>query len=168
MLIIKNAISDSTMNHVKNEINENLTRAVWASNEIIWSPDIMKGITGSTMIKIVGEGNKILLENELKKYLPEYTELTFQYYVWQKNSGISMHVDPKFKFGATVYLNKKWDFDYGGIFIFENFQNDDPYFRAFCPEYNTLLISDKNEKHMVTPVSVIAPFPRITIQIWGL
>ena len=35
------------------------------------------------------------------------------------------------------------------------------------PQQNTMVINDKNEYHMVTPVSFDVPEYRYTIQIWG-
>ena len=58
------------------------------------------------------------LEKELsvifKNY--NYNSLSFQYYIWNSYSGISLHTDEDYVFGAVLYLNTNSVHD-GGLFM---------------------------------------------------
>jgi hypothetical protein len=56
--------------------------------------------------------------------------------------------------------------DHGGIFIWEEDGAADHH--MICPTHNALVLNDRKLFHRVTPVSMEAPEPRVTLQIWGI
>jgi len=96
--------------------------------------------------------------------LPHAERLVFQYYVWKQNAAISLHKDSAYKFGATIYLNENWDIDCGGLFLWQHGSE----LKGFCPEYNSMVLNNSGEAHLVTPVNPLSPVHRYTIQVWGI
>lgn len=106
------------------------------------------------------------IKNTFIEYNQEYKKLEFDtyMYVWGKGSNIPVHNDGEYVSGATIYLNKRWGYKDGGIFLYENkIQNK---IEAIIPKFNTCIINDKHESHLVTSVNYNSDEPRITLQIW--
>ena len=105
-------------------------------------------------------------KKEIELLLPPHDGINFKYYVWNKMSGIPWHNDHNHHFAGTLYLNEKWNTDYGGVFLYRE-KRDDVEFNAVAPAQNMLVLNDSKQDHMVTPISPLAPEDRITIQLWG-
>jgi len=78
----------------------------------------------------------------------------------QKDSYIPWHEDMKHFFVLTTYLNKEWEFDWGGAFLYIDGKSDN---RFLYPEYNTAvrygreLSADKYISHSVTKIAELPP-----------
>lgn len=83
----------------------------------------------------------------------------FVIHIMKKNSGINWHMDNHVEYGITYYLNKRWDKNWGGEFMFTfNGQN------GYIPVVgNSLVIVKTPLLHKVNPV-LTNIIPRITIQ----
>ena len=82
-------------------------------------------------------------------------------------AGIANHNDSHVGLGATLYLNKFWDINWGGLFVWKDKDEKKEYkLNAIFPKQNMLIINDECELHLVTPTAATIPYPRITIQIW--
>ena len=137
----------------------------WRTSQACWDKEVKRGILGNTStLRIEGDLYQQLI-TQLKPYLPNSSEFALQLCVWGPLSGISLHSDGYHKWGATLYLNKEWHPDYGGIFIWQD--KDSSEFHAKVPEYSSLIVNDRAENHLVTPVSPVSTEDRLTIQIWG-
>jgi len=166
MQLHKNVLKTETISIFRNELTKNLSKKCWAISSLFWPENIMVGIQGSCAISDLSKDLENRIINDIKELLPSYRELKIQCYVWDKNSAISKHNDHAYKFGATIYMNERWDMNYGGIFLWT--PNGEKEYSAIIPECNNMVLNDKREWHMVTPVSPYIKEPRITIQIWGL
>lgn len=100
---------------------------------------------------------KELNDNKLKD-LNIFTQMC----VFSRGSCIPLHSDKDYYLGATVYLNKRWSSENGGLFLFES----DSYLNVVVPKYNRCVINYKHNYHMVSQVSSNIEEPRITIQIF--
>lgn len=165
MKIVKNALSEKLYLLLLFELEFKYKKHVWSSSTILWGEDIKKSIVGSTLITQVSEDLHIQIEDEIKEHLPSYDNLLCQFYIWQQNAGISSHTDGQYKFGATIYLNKQWDIDDGGFFIWKNKETEE--LKVLSPERNTMVLNSDRETHLVTPVASNCKELRHTIQIWG-
>lgn len=163
MKIYKNVLPIDLLDDVKKEVTEMLKQNVWASSQLRWDRNLLIGITGDCGMAIIPTETSNRLADVLKSYLPSCDSLTFQYFAWKSNGGIALHSDNNKKFGATIYLNKEWDKNFGGIFLWE--ENGE--LKGLSPEHNTMVLNDEKQPHMVTPVSPLVPNFRFTIQIWG-
>lgn len=159
---------------------------VWKSNLTFWPKEIRKYIYGSCLTTPVpNELHNILLE-ELFDYLPKETKqgkvkrYSSHFYIWQPYSGISKHTDYGYAFAATIYLNRFWDINWGGTFLYynkevdvNNFELNEKYmydhenWKVIIPEFATMVLNDSQYMHLVTPIAATCPDLRCTIQIWG-
>jgi Rps23 Pro-64 3,4-dihydroxylase Tpa1-like proline 4-hydroxylase len=76
-----------------------------------------------------------------------------------KNAGINWHADSHVRYGVTYYINKRWNPDWGGEFMFKADGN-----HGYLPVVsNSLVIIKTPMFHKVNPV-LSSSIPRISIQ----
>ena len=151
------------------EFREYQQQQVWGISTLYWEEFLQDSSVGSVSLRFLSEETSVEVHKELNKYYPsEHNDETlYQYYVWNKMSGISNHNDGMYNFGATLYLNKLWESNWGGLFVWKDKNEKKEYkFNTICPQQNMLIINDEHEMHLVTPTASTIPYPRITIQIW--
>ena len=84
-----------------------------------------------------------------KKFDTEDYNFTFQY--WTQGSYIPWHNDGYAAEAGTVYLNKKWNLDWGGLFML--IEDSSKKIFSEKPEYNKLIFLSGNiNDHSTTPV----------------
>ena len=163
---ILNAFPEHLIEKILLELNNRKKENCWRSSQQVWQSDILEGNLGSCLSAIVSEQ----LHQEITAFLKERIEgvekYMIQFYIWQKGSGIGSHTDEGYKIGATLYLNKDWNINHGGTFIWEDSATHE--LKALNPVFNSLVVNDEKETHLVTTVSSTAPEDRYTLQIWGI
>ena len=175
MKIIKNVLSDKLYQECLDAIRQLPEDHCWASSSVTWDPYLRHGFLGSCIFNFVPEHLRIKIVDELRYYLPLYKDpnkSSVKFCIWQPMSGIPWHNDYGHDLGATIYLNEHWDINYGGIFLYENSEQEGSgeytnNVNALIPQKNTMVINDRTEHHMVTPVGYDIPEFRYTIQIWA-
>jgi hypothetical protein len=167
--IYQNVLSDDVMKIVETDLKTSIGKYKWMSSSLIWDENIKINITGSCMFCELDDHMKNIIKLSLKGKIPEYDdeteEIYMKYYIWQKDSGISWHNDGGRKSAATLYLNKEWSINDGGLFVWEDLYLDNP-LQAYVPKYNSLIVNDDQTRHMVTPVSALSKQNRFTIQMF--
>ena len=99
-----------------------------------------------------------LLKKEIEDKIPYYvTDLKI--YFWPKQSYITWHNDGLYKGALTVYLNEKWDENWGGYFMYE----DEGEIKAIKPKKNLGVYLNGGTKHCVTTVHSISDM-RVSLQ----
>lgn len=162
MKIIDKVLSEKLLLKLEEELSNKISANCWSVSHIVWDDYLVDGITGSVLISPVEE-NKELLREELQSILPKTKLFTPNFHVWMRGSGINTHADTNHEYGATLYLNPEWNFDWGGLFCWQEGNE----VKTLLPKQNVLVLNDKHEKHYVTPISNTCDHMRITIQIWG-
>ena len=166
MKVYREALSPKLVQSCIDELNDKIKTGGWQSSQQVWPDDVMVNVTGSTLIAEPSADLVKRLEKELKSKLPASDKIGYRFHVWQKNSGLSLHTDADHKWAATLYLNKTWYANYGGIFLW--FTLGGKKLNAEMPEFNMLVVNDAHEAHMVTTLGAnILPEDRYTIQIFG-
>lgn len=165
MDLYHNVLSGDILDKCTIELNSLLHEPVWKVSDQFWDRSIQVGVTGVCTSTLVKEPLRQQIHGAIQSLLPEHKNLMIQHYIWHKHGAISLHDDSGHKFGATIYLNKNWNIDNGGIFVWKN--NLTHELHAHCPEYNSLMLNSKCELHLVTPISPLTSENRITLQIWG-
>lgn len=136
------------------------------STEKIWSKELSYGyknfVDGTTLdieykpIKMM----KILLENNPFQRI-KFNDFNPGIHSMKDGSGINWHDDNKYKYGITYYINRRWNHQFGGEFLFR-----DENANGFIPLVgNSLVIVKAPLSHKVTPV-MKSTVPRKTIQIF--
>ena len=169
MKLIRNFLDDTVLQQCKLDLEDKIKKDIWYSNRNVWGAHLVLGLKGDVLGTAVDPSINNNIKEALTKHVPELcdvdTEVRSQYFQWKPSAGISMHSDHLFKFVATLYLNREWEVDYGGIFLWQDLDNE---LRAQCPEYNAIMIDTDTLNHCVTPVTYAAPENRLTIQILGI
>lgn len=170
MKIVENAISDE-LNHVCVEkIREMVQNSVWTGSHFTWEMNLVKGIPASCLSsnQIDSEIQEWIL-TEVMQHCPSEGGVSIHFNVWQPLTALNWHDDADYTFGATIYLNEEWDIDNGGIFLYQEKEDEGTnHIKALVPKKNTMVINDKKEFHAVTPVAYEIKEPRLSIQIFGI
>ena len=164
MKIIENFLNETLISNINDYVKNSDRNQYWYSNSK-WNKDIVKN-SGLVTILPIQKFSKELTDSFIlydKKF--ENYSFCFQYYEWHRGSYIPWHDDHCYDMGATIYLNKEWDVEDGGIFFYtETGYTSD--LKCIYPKYNTLILNDSNELHHVSLVNYHAKTERKTIQIW--
>jgi len=162
MKVYKNVLPEDLISHHLEQIDALKGRPIWNHSQYMWPDVIRNAIVGVVNTTEVDDSRF----NVLGKYFSGYNakRIVYQYCIWNKMSGISSHVDAKYKFAASLYLNDKWDKDWGGLLVWKDKNN---WLNAVCPDQNSMVVNDEEEEHLVTMISPVAPENRMSIQIWG-
>ena len=167
MLIINNFISPEFIDEILKENKDLIYDNIWRSN-LGWQDDIVSP-NGVVLIRPLNVNQKKELLKALKKHtlIPDdkKIELDAQAYMWHKFSFIPWHSDKdsydEVRFAATLYLNKEWDDNWGGLFLYK--KND--CIHAEAPRFNKLVFNDQNYEHATSMLTSTAPF-RFTVQLF--
>lgn len=159
-------------NFLDNETYKILHNAIFKKNlpflntKNIWGQDLLHGFKNYTKKSELDANNillkklKILIKNNPFHKIKNQ-KFNFVVHSMSDGAGINWHGDNGYDYGITYYLNRRWNFKYGGEFLFM----DNKQF-GFMPVIgNSLLIVKTPLYHKVVPVS--KPLvPRKTIQMF--
>jgi hypothetical protein len=161
-------LTKETLSLVDMEIEQKISKNEWRNSSLNWDSDLQRGWPGTTSISPAYPETAEKIENEIKQFLPNFNKLSIQFYIWHPLSAINAHTDNTHLFGCTIYLNKSWHVNHGGLFIWQKVDSDGQESTHMeMPSRNTMILNDEREWHLVTPVSTASPENRLTIQIWG-
>mgnify|MGYP000361929367 CR=1 FL=1 len=132
-------------------IEEQIERSKRTSNlrtsypTINWGPRI---IQESAPVMIYDMVDPDILQKRLKEVYPTEEDIHFMIYYWPVGSYVAWHPDHHVEMTATVYMNKYWNRDWGGLFLYEEGDN----ILAEVPEWNKLIVQTDKDWHSTTPV----------------
>jgi hypothetical protein len=163
--IINNFFNENEIKFIKNYAEDILSTQEILSSDIIddWQAQLN---TSSGRINTYHINSKI--DSELYEIISKKIKKSFEmeikgssFYFWLNNSNINWHNDSGHKAAATIYLNKIWDKNWGGYFIYEN----DNKLGIEIPKYNKCIFQSGGIEHATTPVDKNAPI-RKSLQIF--
>ena len=111
-----------------------------------WQGDIIHQST-PIMIYDMSDGTDILLKR--LKEIMDIKISNFMIYYWPVGSYIPWHNDNQKNFTATLYCNRVWDRNWGGLFLYEEGDK----ILAEVPEWNKLIVQTNKEWHSTTSVT---------------
>jgi Rps23 Pro-64 3,4-dihydroxylase Tpa1-like proline 4-hydroxylase len=95
-------------------------------------------------------------------------DLTVFMHIWPPGSQINWHHDAPEdtnRLSSTIYLNRNWNWNWGGLFLY-----DDPEMPGkqgwIFPYHNSMAWFKPPVWHSTTMVTLAAPEPRISIQLF--
>jgi len=165
MKTIQNFLNDDTLSLALEEIDILKKQGNWTINRNSWNPRLYEGIIGMVGITRASDQLTEQVVCTLHPHITKTNQINVLHFLWYPLSGINMHNDGGKNFGATIYLTPEWYVNWGGLFVYGNEYNK---LRVTFPTYNSININDEKTHHMVTSVSPLAPYPRHTLQIWGI
>jgi len=159
---IDNFLSENIITDIK-KIVANTNSKNWKTS-MSWEEKIKKS---SVIVPIFNLNDFYEIKESILKYyephlnLKNFKNFYLLYYLWPPLSYIPFHYDDLHKIASTIYLNKKWDRDHGGLFMCKNGED----YLAITPKYNHCIINTNNEIHGTTLTTIDAP-KRETLQIF--
>ena len=167
MKLFRNVLTQDTLDEVNVTYSKFLREEKWAISYFCWPSSLIEGQLCPTLRAALPIDLSHKVRNELKHHirLPELMDANLVYQLWLPGSGINSHPDSHVPWAATIYLNKHWHQDWGGLFMYH--ERESPVERkCLVPEQNTMVLNDEHQYHQVTPVTINAKQPRSTIQVW--
>ena len=145
---------------IKERKNINLT-----TSEGIWDDRLIKNLNAPDRVEVNKyqpfEDLKELVRNNTFFKLPKIQIITTTIHYMKNRSGINWHSDNSWDYGATYYLNRRWNIHWGGEFMFA-----DEKAHGFLPIIgNSLVIVKAPMDHKVNPV-LSKIMPRISVQMF--
>lgn len=164
MQVHRNVLKPNTLDSILKEIDSGKKKNIWRPASLLWHRDLLSTYSGECLTRNLSRDLVEDIMKDVQSFLPEHSATHMCMNMWLKGSGITFHNDANYAFGATIYLNKKWNPDDGGIFIWEVGRRQ---YRGVCPEFNTMVLNNLGQHHQVTAISPYAKENRISIQIFG-
>jgi hypothetical protein len=169
-----NTLSEDLIQEILHWNESTKTNDVWASNQVKWVDSLKVATSGTILSRVVPEEFKTkiyknLYDNRILDYIPYSSSALF--YIGFPNSCVNWHADYPDYDAMSIYLNQRWDSNWGGWFAWtekHNFQEGDvsPQDGNFIvPCYNMSIRSTEMEWHCTTPISPYAE-QRLSIQLF--
>jgi len=131
-----------------------------------WNPNLLKNLKNCPDSSFLNPNHPIL--EKLKNILSDNpyikidcSKIYYQMHSMRNNAGINWHNDVGHDYGITYYINRRWNHEFGGEFLFTDESSN-----GFIPVIgNSMVILKSPFQHKVTPVlnSIV---PRKTIQMF--
>jgi len=127
-----------------------------------WEPGIVKD-SNLVLIHILTIDNGLhkKISDTIKQKCKIDTLKDIQFYYWTPGSHIPWHNDGRHNGGITIYLNKSWDEDWGGTFLYKGCDS----INGLYPKQNRCIMQCGGIPHSVVPTSKNSDV-RLTIQIF--
>jgi Rps23 Pro-64 3,4-dihydroxylase Tpa1-like proline 4-hydroxylase len=160
-----NFFSDDVCHELDNLINkivskENKRSPVYSTSLHTWDDSLVSHSTPILRYFLTEEYDKLI--TKIKKEILIKTKYQIDYvliHFWPKLSYITWHNDGDYKGALTIYLNKKWDSNWGGYLMYK--ENDE--IKAIAPNYNLGVLQENGVSHCVSTINVNADI-RISLQ----
>ena len=142
----------------RNKINLHTTDGIW-DNHLITNitPPLRTEVSNYTPF----EKLKTLVKFNPYFQITDIEHMSTNIHFMKKGAGINWHNDGGWKYGATYYVNRRWNKNWGGEFMFSDGTGS-----GFLPYVgNSLAIIKSPINHKVNPV-ITDIMPRLSIQIF--
>ncbi len=172
ILQYSNILNEDLILKIKTYLDEILHKDVWIFSDC-WNKKLTENST-KILLHQISSDNIILksvkssIENKLKiNFDKSKWDFTLCIYLWGKMTNIAWHNDVDYDYNGTIYLNKTWDIDDGGIFLWRN--NKTGKIEGIPSHYNTMVVNledvtDPLNMHSVTMISPNIKDDRLTLQ----
>jgi hypothetical protein len=167
---IPNFLDESTIDSIINKYESSKTKANFRINHYgFWGKTLADGSFGPVYMLHLDEYAPTI-ENKIWESLPQfkgYYPYSLFLHIWEPGSQINWHDDIHDKsweeLTTTIYLNKNWDINWGGLFLCKE-SSDSPTGQWFAPVHNQLSWFVPPVWHATTMCSTAMTEPRLSIQ----
>ena len=165
LLWIQNFLDYPTYKGIHDSIFKERKKINLHTSKGIWSEDLINNIVPPKRVGVQNyppfEKLKTLTQHNQFYQLKNFKSITSNIHYMEKGAGINWHNDGNWKYGATYYINNKWNTQFGGELMFKS-ENGHGYIPIVG---NSLVIIKSPLEHKVNPV--LSPIiPRISIQMF--
>jgi len=146
ILVYKDFFDSDCLEYIEKSIEKSRNSANLRSSFFSWGPRI---IQQSTPVMVYDLDDADILLERLKEIIVIERKVNFMIYFWPIGSYIPWHNDNHASFTATVYCNKYWEMDWGGLFLYKEKDK----ILAEAPEWNKLVVQTNKDWHTTTSVT---------------
>lgn len=142
---------------------EKIKSALFSLNLWNWEEELIQGSFPILRHSLVEEDDEILrsIRGEVQKKIDlKVGGVVIHFFT--KMSYIPWHSDAGYGGALTIYMNRKWDPNWGGFLLYR--EGDE--IKAIIPEYNKAVYQKGGVPHCVTPVNMSAGEMRMSIQVF--
>jgi Rps23 Pro-64 3,4-dihydroxylase Tpa1-like proline 4-hydroxylase len=129
-----------------------------------WNPQIVQSSNAIFFFDLSDELKEQVIDELIKKEVIKAKPKKFAANValYSRQSFIPWHDDRTHLFSITVYLNKEWNIDWGGYFVYEDENKE---LKAIPPIFNNCIAFDTPLNHSVFLTNLNAPL-RESLQLF--
>jgi Rps23 Pro-64 3,4-dihydroxylase Tpa1-like proline 4-hydroxylase len=145
---------------IEDIFNQKTERAIFSSSISHWSEYLKSNSTPILRYAMQDTDLELInfLKKEIEKQIPYYVD-DIIIHLLPRLSYIPWHNDGGHTASLTIYINEKWEPNWGGFFMYKI--GDE--IRAIKPERNSAILQKDGLKHCVTTTNIDSDF-RISIQ----
>ena len=136
-----------------------------ASNQD-WDPRITRGSTRIRVRNLDGVAEKLILSLLRDRGAIDNQPHGAMLFAGETGSFIFWHNDAMYGGATTVYLNERWEEDWGGQFLYREAKDAEPI--SILPRFNSGLRNSAALDHRTLPVTQLAPEPRFSLQVFAI
>jgi len=162
---IQNFLDYSTYKVIHNSIFKERKTINLHTSKGIWAEELINNIVPPKRVGVQNyqpfEKLKTLTHHNKFYQLKDFKSIASNIHYMEKGAGINWHNDGDWTYGATYYINNKWNTQFGGELMFKSGNG-----HGYIPIVgNSLVIIKSPLEHKVNPV--LSPIiPRISIQMF--
>tara|TARA_R100000908_G_scaffold16025_2_gene6030 strand:- start:1849 stop:2382 length:534 start_codon:yes stop_codon:yes gene_type:complete len=162
---IQNFLNYSTYKGIHNSIFKERKNINLHTSKGVWSEKLINNIIPPKRVGVSNyppfEKLKTLTRHNQFYELKDIKDITANIHYMEKGAGINWHDDSSWLYGATYYINNRWNTQFGGEFMFTS-ENGHGYIPVVG---NSLIIIKSPLQHKVNPV--LSPIvPRVSVQMF--
>ena len=160
--IYKNVLPEDAIQELNKYLDNNVYRNIWRQS-VYWQKNLKANNPTALTISDLPVFIAAPIIERFQKLDKKYRKFKCHcmYYIWPPMSHIGWHNDEKWVAGASIYLNKTWDKNDGGLFLYrEKDQN-----KFIVPEYNMCVVNENHTDHAVSALASHGPH-RLSVQIF--
>jgi hypothetical protein len=156
--IIDNILEESFCDHLIHKYSEAKPDF---TNQNTWDDYIVKNST-EVLCNYLTPVEVDVVKNSIQS-MCEFSNIDYLiFHRWKYQAYIPVHSDEYHTQGATIYLNKDWEPNDGGFFMYE----DNNEWHSITPLYRRVVLIDRKIKHLTTPNTNSDNY-RLSLQIWN-
>lgn len=162
--VFDDVLSEDTFLQVQNFLNQitNDRTTSFIANTMFWDKDLVENSTPVLIYNFKNTDVEIykLVEKEIKDRI-NLNIYSMIVHVWPPLSYITWHTDRNYEGGLTIYLNDKWNPNWGGYFMYKTDDN----ITALKPKRNLGVFQLGGVEHCVSTTNIGCDL-RYTLQIF--
>jgi len=162
---IQNFLDQETYKGIHNSIFKERNKINLHSSKGIWDNGLINNLVPPDRVTVSNyppfEKLKTLTHHNQFYQLKNFKDIITNIHYMEKGAGINWHDDSGWTYGATYYINNRWNNQFGGELMFRTENN-----HGYIPVVgNSLVIIKSPLQHKVNPV--LSPtIPRVSIQMF--
>ena len=162
---IQNFLDYSTYKGIHHSIFKERKKINLHTSKGIWSEELINNIVPPKRVGVDKyppfEKLKTLTHHNQFYQLKNFKKITSNIHYMEKGAGINWHNDGNWTYGATYYINNRWNIQFGGELMFNTEKG-----HGYIPVVgNSLVIIKSPLEHKVNPV-LTNIVPRISVQMF--